>query len=280
MNLKCYYCVVRYVPSTLRNESVNLGVILEDREGQPGNKLFKFVESFQRAGRLDPERKGALLERAIRPALERIAFEADNKDLLLDKIAANFGGGKVQLTAPRLLMTPDPKEAFRKLYKQLVVDEKEERQRGVSEATLRREVRDTFSQYGLLTRQLKYGTPQRPLLVKGKKASYEFDFQVRVNGFLDLMRCISFDVEDFPEKINSAKVLVFDAKDVREEWGKANIISILQPPTKHPDHERLSAFRSAREILQDQGIMAVDFASKPERTKLLELVDRHVSHAK
>ncbi len=280
MLIKCYYSVVRYVPNSLRDESINLGVVLEAYEEQPRQKLYRFVENYHRAAKIDPKLKGAMLERAIKPSLERVATEADNTNFTLSDIIANFAGGRVQLTQPRLAMTKNLEAELEKLYGRFVVEEKDERQHGISETSLKKDVRNVFVNHGIDARRLEYGTPQRPLLVEGKKARHEFDFKVRVNGFFDLMRCISFDVEDYEAKVNAAKELVYEANDVKERREKANIISILQPPTRLVEEDRVSAFKDAREILRGEGVLAFDFASRQDRGKLLALVEEHISHAK
>jgi hypothetical protein len=91
---------------------------------------------------------------------------------------------------------------------------------------------------------------------------------VRLNGHPDYIRCISFDVDNHLEKLESAKALVFDAKDIKESDKTAGVLSVLYPP-KMPDAEHRTSFGEAKAILLDQKIPAFNFDLPDDQGKLL-----------
>src|ERR1051325_8527808 len=107
------YCVVRYVPDAIRNESVNIGVVVEAGVNGGRSTECKFAESLTRAAKLDPSLKSISVERIIRGALEQIENEC-NAFTLADFLE-NYTGGKIQFTQPRVTILDDLKSELAQL---------------------------------------------------------------------------------------------------------------------------------------------------------------------
>src|SRR5215217_2978737 len=146
----------------------------------------------------------------------------------------------------------DPTDDWQQL--ELLCVWEEQREYGKSDQTLKKEVKEVLFEHGINHGSLNYSTHTNPIRIRGKRITHGFDLSVDTDGHLDLFRCISFDVDDFHTKLDAAKVLTYDARDVREEIAQAEIISVLYPPVRNPFQEKKVAFQESRAILRDEGI--------------------------
>jgi hypothetical protein len=266
-----YYSIIRYVPDIIRDECINIGVILETGENGDRARHLLITDKFNRAAKIDPNLKNAVVERIIRNALAQIDRETGN--MTLDDLVENYSASKVQFSLPRLTIADNLEQEIRELFTQFVVEEKEERHHGITEPILRKEVRGGLAQHGINGGRVQFSTNKTPLLVRGKRATHSFDISVQVNSHHDYIRCISFDVDNYALKLDAAKVLVYDAKDVKEKYERADVISILYPPKTQRGKKPEEMFREARTILKDEGVLAFNFDSPKDRKELLEVIN-------
>lgn len=275
--ISCYYSVVKYVPDVIRDEGVNIGVALET--GENGHRAIKllFTENYHRAARLDPHFTARTLEKILSSSAQQITQRASGEEVGLGELIANYSGGRIQFTEPRITIVDDPATEIEELYSRFVYEQKVEKEHGKGDSILRKEVREVFTEHGIDHTYLKYGTYKEPLLLQGQRAKHEFDLKLEVNGTLDLFRCISFDVDEYQAKVSAAKVLAYDSRDIREASPQAEVISILQPPVRHMVESKTEAFVEARDILQYEGVRAFNFASNEDRGRLIRMVEEHVS---
>lgn len=272
-----YYSVVRYVPDVVRDEGINIGVALQARDNGHETVKLLFTDNYRRAARLDPHFTSRTLEKILSSSARQITQQAAGGRVRLDDLIANYSGGRIQFTEPRITVVDDPAAEIEDLYSRFVYEQRSEREHGKGDSTLKREVRDVFTEHGIDHTYLKYGTYKEPILMRGRRAKYEFDLKLEVNGTLDLFRCISFDVDDYQAKVGAAKVLAYDSRDIKEASPQAEIISILQPPTKDIGEPKEEAFGEARTILRHEGVEAFNFASSKDRRRLVKMVERHVN---
>ncbi len=272
-----YYSVVRYVPDVVRDEGVNIGVVLEAEGGGRRTKELLFTRNYKRAALLDPYFTGRALDKILKSSIGQIMEYARDAELDLNELAANYSGSRIQLTQPRITFADDPKKEVKDLYSQFVYEQRAEREHGKSDQTLKKEVRDIFSEHGINHGSLKYSTPTNPIRIKGKRTTHGFDLSVKTDSHTDLFRCISFDVDDFYTKLDAAKVLTYDARDVRDGTPQVEIISVLHRPIRNALQQKEEAFHQSRVILQDEGIETFDFASQQDRGQLLGKLQRQMS---
>lgn len=270
MSQPSYYCVVRYVPDSIRNESVNIGVVLE--AGSNGNRrgLCRFAESLNRAAKLDPSLKQGAVEKIVQGALEQIETEIDS--LSLEQLIENYTGGKIQFSRPRVTMTTNFDAELAYLFEQFVIDEMEVRQHGKTEPILKKEVKQVLMKHGINGERVTYASPKNRLVLRGRNASHSFDISIKVNSHEEFVECISFDVEDFNAKLDAAKVLVYDARDIRTANKGVDIFSILYPPKIQSGREPRLAFEEAKTILREEKVEPFNFDSAQDQTRLLQRV--------
>jgi hypothetical protein len=273
MSLKANYSIVRYVPDLIRNEGVNIGIVVEVEHTANEKSIYlQFAESFQRAAKIDPFLKTTVLEKAVRGSVEQIILESEGHDL--DSLVLNFSAGKVQLTEPRFALLDNVQLEMNRLFHQFVIDEKDERHHGITEPILKKEVRETLKRVGINGDRVSYGTTKKPVFLKGTRSKHLFDLSVQVNSHRDFIRCISFDVEHYVLKLDAAKVLVYDTKDIKETNTNAEVVSIMYPPKLYANRKAQELFSEARAILQDERIPSFNFDSSEERKKLLERIQQ------
>jgi hypothetical protein len=124
----------------------------------------------------------------------------------------------------------------------------------IADPTLRREVREVLAQHGINGNRLRVGTHKEPIRVRGNKAKHLFDMSIRVNHNEDFIRCISFDVEHYSSKLDAAKALIYDCKDIKTVNTTAEVISILYPPKTHEGETPKELFAEAQGILRDEKV--------------------------
>lgn len=270
MSITSRYCVVRYVPDVIRDEGINIGVLLETGNNGDRRTLARFTENFQRAARLDPFLKGSALERTIKNAIDQIYHETDALDL--NELVANYSGGKIQLTHPRATLVDDLEIELAELYEQFIVDDREERHHGKADPTLRKEVREILAARGINGERVRFSNSKEPIRVKGRKTRHSFDMSIQVNHHQDFIRCISFDVEHYLEKLDTTKALVYDARDIHAVDSGTGVLSILYPPKTHEEELPNTLFAEAQAILKDEKIPAFNFDSSEEIEELIERI--------
>jgi hypothetical protein len=269
MSLTGYYSVVRYVPDIIRDEGVNIGVVLQVGVEGESNVVYHFTENFQRAAKIDPDLTTNILERNVRHALDQIIEESES--LELDQIITNHSGGKIQFTQPRLTLVEESniKQEIRELYEQFVWEEIEARKIGVTETKLRQKVVAALRREGINGERVKVNRPSDPVRIKGRRFNHTFDMSIQLNGHPDFIRCLSFDVEHHESKLESAKALIFDATDIRANRDDVRVMSILYPPKTQHIAERMESFKEAQAILQDERIPAFNFEADSDWNALL-----------
>jgi hypothetical protein len=251
-------------------ESVNIGVVVEAGVNGERSTECKFAESLTRAAKLDPSLKSVAVERIVRGAIEQIGNEC-NAFTLADFLE-NYSGGKIQFTQPRVTILDDLKSELAQLFEQFVIDELEEREHGKTENILKREVREVLVGSGIDKERVTYSSSKKRLILQGRHTKHSFDISIKVNSHDEFVECISFDVEQFNAKLDAAKVLIYDAKDIKASNKRIDIFSILYPPKLHRQKEANEAFEEAKAILKEEKIEPYDFDSTADTRRLLERV--------
>lgn len=120
------YSVIRYVPSVLREEFVNIGVIVVSVA--QNNCVIKAVSSFGSGSRvmLLPGADGEFVQHAslgLETTLRRIGAEEWTEQRFHDVTAA-YAANNIRLTVPRPAAIADPVALVVSLFSQLVEDER------------------------------------------------------------------------------------------------------------------------------------------------------------
>src|SRR5260370_8000347 len=117
----CVYVILRYTPNLVRDEWVNIGVLLFDpASGERRLRLIEDQEEFARVRRLHPAADEGLL-RGLRDDLEdrlrdaRHAAEGGDWQKLLAKWDDTLSNA-LQLPPPKRVHAEDPHPALQRLY--------------------------------------------------------------------------------------------------------------------------------------------------------------------
>jgi tRNA(Ser,Leu) C12 N-acetylase TAN1 len=273
MPLTSFYSIVRYVPDLVRDEGINIGVVLEVGVNGQRSVAHHFTENFQRAAKIDPFLGTVILERNVKNAIEQIKEELEDKTL--KRVIEIHGSGKIQFSQPRLTLVDHDsiQQEINELYEQFVWEERESKKLGVTETKLRQKVIKTLLHEGINGERVRVSRPSEPIEVKGRRFNHSFDMSVQFNGHPDFIKCISFDVENHLMKRDIAKALTFDAQDIHAGDSDVRVMSVLYPPTKQIK-EREPSFLEALAILADQKIPAFNFAAERERDRLLHTLKK------
>lgn len=278
MPTRCYYSVVRYVPDDLRDEAVNIGVLLE-AQSQPPRRFVVFANSSGRAASLDPTLERSTIEKLISTFKERLESHAQGDTL--KHLVERYSGGRFQLTIPRLSVADDVGAELELLKRQFVLEDEHDRELGCTVSRLRQEIRQLLHQalHRIPDDVIQFKRRGRPLLYRGKTDEHEFDVVLKSPAHTDLVRCITFDVRGYSGRVDAAKVLVYDYDDIRAaKLSGVKVVSVLYPPERFVNGN-VKAFETAEQILESKGIPTYDFSKKSDREGFIKIAKRRAQEA-
>src|SRR5216683_4251685 len=212
------YVVVRYVPDIVRDEAVNVGVLIKAVEGHRFE--FKFLPRSATVRKLWPKADSAL----VKNFQQQLAVCAKNNEPLGNigrVVDANFFGtareefnGNLQLTVPRAVMGSNIDEALKRVY-QTSVAEPEVGVRPINYLAIapfrtRERLWSAFQRRDLLhaNRVIK------EIKVKGKHAQWTFDLGYK-NGALNVINSMTLNAATPEANLGRALVLKGMIDDVR-----------------------------------------------------------------
>lgn len=203
------YSVIRYVPSVLREEFVNVGVVVVS-PGQNWHGL-KVVSSFGDESRVKllPSADGMFVRHALSVLTATLKGMHEWSEQSFDDLRVAYSANNIQLTAPRPAVAADSKALLESLFVQLVEGVRTEKAvartgRGI----VREQVRTVFTQRGLFKLGLKedYTLPLRSAPV------VDLAYQ---NGVWHCYQALGLDVEKrrASQEVNAYRQAVTDARN-------------------------------------------------------------------
>jgi hypothetical protein len=250
----CEFQLLRYVPDTVRNEYVQIGVILREHgDGAQAHVDVRFTRDWRRVRCLDPHADTALLE-AMESELRRRFLEEPEgklKRLLDESLSLN-----VQMTEPKAYLAESLPAGMEELMRLYVDPPPRERAPRVSgRAAIQARMRTEFERAGvwdLLRKRIaasEYTRPGDPLRI---------DLAYRPNGVIRMFHAVSLE-----PGVEMAKVLAFSATGLRagvERVEKADLqlTAIIEPAAKlgatDDDPDRLAMYRFGVETMEEHQI--------------------------
>ena len=223
---QCEVYLLRYVPDAVKDEFVNLGVVL--LETGEGDGLFtdvRFTRDWRRVRCLDPEADVELLEsfeEEIRRMLQSRAAEVINyrgpmsrRDWLL-RLLEDGLSNTLEITPAKAVLTESPQKELGELA-QMYLESASHARRAPATAGGRRVIyaamREAFEGVGVwaLGRRdialSNYGSKGDPLKI---------DFGYRPNGVIKMFQAVSLETD-----VDAAKVLAFSYPALREGLRRA-----------------------------------------------------------
>ena len=224
---QCEVYLLRYVPDAVKDEFVNLGVVL--LESGEGDNLFtdvRFTRDWRRVRCLDPEVDVELLESfegEIKRMLQSRATEIINyrgpmsrRDWLLRLLEDGLSNA-LQITPAKAVLTESPVAELGKLAQMYLESTRHERRTQSGRRVIYAAMREAFEGVGVwaLGRRdialANYGSKGDPLKI---------DFGYRPNGVIKMFQAVSLETD-----VDAAKVLAFSYQALREGLRRAESAS-------------------------------------------------------
>jgi len=229
---QCEFFLLRYVPDAVKDEFVNIGVVLvEPGANGAGYAEVRFTRDWQRVKCLDPAADLEMLE-GLEDDLRTRLKEGRREDFL-HRIEESFSN-LLQLTPAKACLTESPAEELGRLAEMYL--ERARRPAGKGTAAGRQliaqRMRDAFERAGvwkLMRKRIavaKYTHPGDPLKI---------DCGYRPNGEVKLFQAVSLASD-----VDAAKVLAFTYPQVREgiarlEQAKTSLTAIVEDDLDRTD---------------------------------------------
>jgi hypothetical protein len=254
----CAYQVVRYAPNLVRDEWVNIGVVLHDPAANRARvRIIEDQAEFNRVKRLHPLMDENML-RALQGDLEKQFAEhiGDLPGLLakLDQTLSNL----LQLSAQKGVLTQDAEAELDRLYRDHV---EPPRFRAAETANTRTGIRarmnEVFRGAGILRKMERsvrvdeFTFPGDPL---------RLDYRYRRNGTTGFVQALPLGRDPA-----QAKILAYTAEGIRAKLASSEFYAITEVEPK-PENDR---HRFVSGLLAENGISVMPMARLPELAQRL-----------
>ena len=207
---QCEFFLLRYVPDAIKDEFVNIGVVLVEPDANgAGFADIRFTRDWQRVKCLDPAADVQMLE-ALEDDLRKRLSEAGRAEFLT-LINESFSNS-LQLSPTKRCLTESPAEELQKLA-EIYLERTRRRSRKAVLAgrqAIRQRMQHAFEQAGvwkLMYRDIgvaKYTHPGDPL-------SIDCGYRPLGNGTVKMFHAVSLASD-----VDAAKVLAFSYPQIRE----------------------------------------------------------------
>jgi hypothetical protein len=238
------YRVLRYTPNLVRDEWVNIGVLLHDAAG--GRLRLRLVEEESELGRirrLHPAADQNLL-RALAAHLEdEIQRHAGDYALYVARLEETLSN-VLQLSPGHGLAGEDFDAELDRLYQEYVASPPGRLTRWLesSRGSILKAAREIFQRAGILP-QMKRRVPIEQFTYKGDPLQLDYGYQR--NGTRGFVHALSLARDP-----NQAKVLAYTAERVRAHLGGCEFTALTEaePQGENPRHQFIAGLLREQEI--------------------------------
>ena len=222
---QCEFFLLRYVPDAVKDEFVNIGVVLLDR-GEPGGFAgAHFARDWQRVRCLDPDADVAMLEALESEVRNRLASTSDREELL--RAMSESFSASIQVSSPRVCLAESPEQelqALGRLYVESVPRPAQSRAASARQVIFGA-MKGAFEEAGVWSMMRKriaaadYTRDGDPLKI---------DCGYRPNGIVRMFHAVSLRADP-----DAAKVLAFSFPQIAEgiakrEQAKAELTAVVE----------------------------------------------------
>ena len=259
----CAYRVLRYVPNLLRDEFVNIGIVLEEarspgaeasggaRGGRTSARLIEDASEFARLRRLHPEADLDVVRAIGSELTTRLEGAGDEAAGVLAKLEDTLSN-VLQISPPRGVLAEDFQAELDRLYAQQVSPPVARGRRGrlaaaveATRAWIRTRANEVFRRAGVL-RKMEQSVRVAEYTEEGDP--FRFDYAYRRNGTRGFVQALPLGRDPA-----QAKVLAFTAGRVRDKLAASEFTAVTEaPPREDNPRERFMA-----RLLEAQGITLV-----------------------
>lgn len=223
--IPCEFFLIQYVPDPIKNEFVNIGVLLREA-GRADTASVRFTHDWSRVRCADPEADTGMLEALENEVRERLAGGPLEVSMLMKTLEDTFSN-LLQITAPKACLAESMPAEMDQLSRLYVESKKqrEERRRSGRQAIVTA-MRKQFEAAGVWSVMRKrilaatYTSPGDPLRI---------DCGYRPNGVVRMFHAISLEGD-----LEATKVLAFSAPQLfegvaRVEKATLELTAIVEP---------------------------------------------------
>lgn len=223
--LECEFFLVRYVPDPVKNEFVNIGVLLREA-GRPQEAQVRFTRDWSRVRCVDPDADTEMLEAMEMEMRRRLGEQLSDTPPLMKTIEDSFSH-LLQMTEPKACLAENMAAEMDQLMRLHVEPRKQRARQTVSgRQAIARRMRTHFEHAGvwdLMRRRIAasaYTRPGDPLKI---------DCGYRPNGLVRMFHAVSLASD-----VELAKVLAFSAPALREgvarvENAELELTAVVEP---------------------------------------------------
>ena len=223
--LQCEFFLVRYVPDTVKNEFVNIGVVLREA-GRPETARVQFTRDWGRVRCVDPEADTEMLEALENEVRERLTAGTAETISMMKALEESFSN-MLQISEPKACLAESMPAEMEQLSRMYVETRKlrEARQRS-GRAAIALQMRKQFEAAGVWNAMRKriaasmYTQPGDPLRI---------DCGYRPNGVIRMFHAVSLEGD-----LEAAKVLAFSTPQMMEgvarvEKATLELTAVVEP---------------------------------------------------
>ncbi len=255
--IPCEFHLIRYVPDRVKNEFVNIGVLLREAGGGRVSQV-RFTRDWGRVKCMDPEADTGLLESLEMEIQQRLSNEVNDGQpgaLMMKTLEESFSNA-VQLSEMRGCLAESVALEMEQLMRMYVepVRERVAKQRS-GRAAIVQSMRNEFERAGvwrLMRKRIaasEYTRAGDPLRI---------DCGYRPNGVVKMFHAVSLDGD-----VETAKSLAFSAPRLNEgvmrvEQAKLELTAIIEPISSVGEDTEL--YRFGVEILEQQQVRVLTVA--------------------
>jgi hypothetical protein len=258
---QCEFQLIRYVPDPVKNEFVNIGVLLRGEE----QSVLRFTRDWGRVRCLDPDADTDMLEALELEVAHRLRVQTGNHPRqTMDQLESSLSNG-VQITESKGYLAETFPAGLEELMRLYVDPPRKERVRRRSgRAALLAAMRLRFEQAGvwsLMRKQIPaagYTEPGDPLRI---------DCGYR-NGVVKFFQAVSLETDAV-----DAKILAYSAEDLRAgvrrvDKAPLELTAIVEPigwpeGDGEPDEERKERYEYAKAIMKKHEIRLLTTSDLP-----------------
>ena len=222
----CEFFLLRYVPDAVKDEFVNVGVVLLESGGNgSGFADVRFTNDWRRVRCLDPGVEVELLE-ALQSDLKTKLGTADSREKILHRLRDSFSG-TLQLSPSKAVLTASPEKELGELAQMYLESARVERTReAAGRVAIYQSMRAAFERVGV------WELPQMRKRIAASQYipgdPLRLDCGYRPNGVVKLFHAVSLETD-----IDSAKVLAYSYPQIaagihEKEQAKSELTSIIE----------------------------------------------------
>ncbi len=263
---QCEFQLIRYVPDAVKNEFVNIGVVLR-AGGSDRQSAVRFTRNWSRVRCIDPDADTAMLEALESEVARRLGTDSDRGNEATPVLATleESLSNAVQITEAKAFLAESFIAGLEQLLSLYIDPVKQERiaRRG-GRTAIHGAMRAQFERAGvwaLMRKQIAasaYTKPGDPLRI---------DCGYRPNGVVRMFQAVSLEADS-----EAAKVLAFSAGAIRQgvvrvENALLELTAIVEPIRRseedEPGDDRIAEYRFAIETMEEREIRVLTTSDLP-----------------